>query len=184
MTVSKAARAQRKLRKAENAQKAQKSSLDTSDSESNIITTTNLAEPPSNSPTNTVWSLPEGFLDQDAVVNPNTDKEDDDNNKIIHTIEQNLLDSDDEDACNQGVVNPNLWPVFLQRNESKPSVGKRINKYDIVMKGYKNPIQHINKNNSKLMSRPNAQQTKSYRNKKMKLGSQNVGLLTMKKNNF
>ncbi|KAH9813067.1 hypothetical protein DFH28DRAFT_1096159 [Melampsora americana] len=169
MTLSRAARAQRKRHRAEKNQKAQNSSSDNSDLE--IILIRNLAKPPSTSPANTSWSLPREISENDLVTNLDSDNDNNDNiknNQIIHTIEQNLLDSDDEHACDQGVVNPNLWPAFLQCDTSKTSIGKRLNKDGVVMKGYKNPIQHTDRNNSKLMSRPIAKQTKSYRKKKMK----------------
>lgn len=171
MTLTKAARAQRKRRKAENDQKVQKSSLDNSDSELEINSIKKLAKPSSTSSAHTFWSLPGEFSDKDLVIDYDYEDEDNNiivNNQIIHTIEQNILDSEDEDACDQGFVNPNLWPAFLQRDESNTSVGKRVNKDGVVMKGYKNPIQHTDKSNSKLMSRPIAKQTQSYRKKKMK----------------
>ncbi|KAH9817482.1 hypothetical protein DFH28DRAFT_1155533 [Melampsora americana] len=176
MTLSKAARAQRKRRKAECAHQSRKSSQSDSDSELEIIAVKELAKPVPPSPDNIIWSLPGEFSDQEQDINMNTDVEietdneqnNNKNNQIIQTIKQNLLDSDDKDACDQGIVNPNLWPVFLQRDESKASVGKQINKDGAVMKGYKNSIQHTDKKNPKLMSRPIAKQTKSYHNKKMK----------------
>ncbi|KAH9812683.1 hypothetical protein DFH28DRAFT_898477 [Melampsora americana] len=178
MPLSKATRAQRKRRKAELAQKAVNSD---SDSESDITFIENPTKTIPTSPANTIWSLPKESPDCDQAFNIDTDIEmdtDDNNNnnannQIVHIIQQNLLDSEDEEMCDQGVVNSNLWPVFLQRDELKPSVGKRVNKDGVVMKGYKNPIQHTDTNNPKLMSRPIAKQTRSYRNKKMKkaLGS-------------
>lgn len=176
MPLSRATRAQRKRRKEELAHKRANSSLGDSDSESEIMLIGNPKNTDQMSPANTISSLPKEFPDRDQAFSMDTDIEIDTdnennntaNNQIVHTIQQNLLDSDDEEMCDQDVVNPKLWPVFLQRDELKPSFGKRMNKDGVVMKGYKNPIQHTDTNNPKLLSRPIAKQTKSYRKKKMK----------------
>ncbi|EGG06152.1 uncharacterized protein MELLADRAFT_63465 [Melampsora larici-populina 98AG31] len=188
MPLSKATKAQRKRCKAEIAQKAVNSSLVDSESDSEPVITfiKNPTKTFPTSPANTIWSLPEEYPDRDPAFNIETDIEidtdnknnNDANNQIVHTIQQNFCDSDDEDMCNQAVVNANLWPVFLQRDELKPSVGRCINKDGVVMKGYKTPIQHTDTNNPKLISRPIAKQTKPYCKKKMKKALGNGPLIS------
>ncbi|KAH9824246.1 hypothetical protein DFH28DRAFT_1118063 [Melampsora americana] len=112
MTLSKAARAQRKRRKAEHAHQSRKLSQSDSDSELEIIEVKELAKPVPPSPANIIWSLPGEFSNQEQDINMDTDIEietdneqnNNKNNQIIQTIKQNLLDSDDEDACDQRLV--------------------------------------------------------------------------------
>lgn len=72
-------------------------------------------------------------------------------NDIMSYIQNNIADSDDEEACDEELITRTLWPVFTRRDTSTAPIGKRKTSTGEPLNGYKRLSVHPDPNNKKLI---------------------------------